>query len=212
MKKILLISLCLFTLIFSVSCNLEADESSAHTTSNEFDSRQNPSENDLNLLDNDDEQFEENIPKDDGKSIQIIQHQHFNQFVDKNPYDQWLKNELAKGERAEKNIYAEYLAFWKEELTFTVDNAQEIFDDKAQYEQWKDNIEQWLVNAENILKIEMNSMAATLPQLEVIIPYCKLIRQKVIDTKKFLYYYEKEELGILDIHNSEILITWKYDN
>lgn len=47
-------------------------------------------------------------------SIQTKQYQYFYRSVEENPYDKWLKNELEKGERAEKTIYAEYLAYWKD--------------------------------------------------------------------------------------------------
>ena len=36
----------------------------------------------------------------------------------------------------------------------------------------------------------MNSFMGTMDQLEVIIPHCELVRQKVIDTKYFLYKLE----------------------
>ena len=118
------------------------------------------------------------------------EYQVFYDCINENPYDKWLKNELEKGERAEKTIYAEYLAFWKDELVFTIESGEVIFDNKEQYKQWKSNIQQWLVISQEILKTEMDMMNCSLGQLEVIIPYCEMVRQKVIDTKQFLYYYQ----------------------
>ena len=123
-------------------------------------------------------------------SIQTKQYQYFYRSVEENPYDKWLKNELEKGERAEKTIYAEYLAYWKDELVFTIESGEVIFDDKEQYEQWKSDIQQWLVISQNILKNEMNMMNYSLGQLEVIIPYCEMVRQKAIDAKRFIYFYQ----------------------
>lgn len=128
--------------------------------------------------------------KSNDNSIQTNQYQFFHESVEENPYDKWLKNELGRGERAEKTIYAEYLAFWKDELVFTIESGEVIFDDKEQYEQWKSDMQQWLVISQDILKNEMNMMNYSLGQLEVIIPYCEMVRQKVIDAKRFIYYYQ----------------------
>lgn len=138
-------------------------------------------------------------------SIQTKQYQYFYRSVEENPYDKWLKNELEKGERAEKTIYAEYLAYWKDELVFTIESGEVIFDDKEQYEQWKSDIQQWLIISQNILKNEMNMMNYSLGQLEVIIPYCEMIRQKAIDAKQFLYYYQVYNTFT---PNTDIEIKW----
>ena len=60
---------------------------------------------------------------------------------------------------------------------------------EAEYEQWKRDIRQWLVISQEILRGEMNAMNCSLGELEVIVPYCKMVRQKTIDTKRFLYYH-----------------------
>ena len=98
-------------------------------------------------------------------------YQFFLLCMNENPYDKWLKNELEKGERAEKTIYAEYLAFWKDEFVYTIESCEMIFDNNEQYEQWKSNMQQWLVTSQEILKTEMDIMNVSLGQLEVIIPY-----------------------------------------
>lgn len=128
--------------------------------------------------------------KSNDNSIQTNQYQFFHESVEENPYDKWLKNELGRGERAKKTIYAEYLAFWKDELVFTIESGEVIFDEKEQYEQWKSDMQQWLVISQDILKNEMNMMNYSLGQLEVIIPYCEMVRQKAIDAKRFIYYYQ----------------------
>lgn len=129
----------------------------------------------------------ENVQTDFSQPDKV--YQYFSSCVSENPYDKWLKAELEKGERAEKTIYAEYLAFWKEELAFTAESGEAAFDDQAQYEQWKSDIRQWLVISQEILKSEMDMMNCSLGELEVIVPYCEMVRQKTIDTKRFLYYH-----------------------
>lgn len=205
MKKILLILLCLSILFSAVACNMKSNDDTTGTELNETASSQNPSIKKQNPLDSNDEGDYKNKFIDGEESLQTKRDHYFYQYIDKNPYDQWLKNELTKGERAEKNIYAEYLAFWKEELIFTTENAQELFDDKGQYEQWKNDIEQWCVISQDVLKTEMNMMNCTLGQLEVIIPYCEMVRQKVIDTKRFLYYYQAYTLAV---EYSDIELSW----
>ncbi len=192
MKKVLLVLLCFSMISVAVSCDKSYDTSLA--TSDNEDSNDGIADNLHSVHDTsiNNITLEENscLTGESEESIQTKQFQYFYRAVDENPYDKWLKNELEKGERAEKTIYAEYLAFWKDELTFTIESGEVIFDDKEQYEQWKSDIQQWLVISQDVLKTEMNMMNYSLGQLEVIIPYCEMVRQKVIDTKQFLYYYQ----------------------
>lgn len=199
MKKTILVLLCCTMFVGAISCNKSKNKFWDNSNSANSDSQgvQNDSDNNtaqegsLNSIDKNED------------SIQMQQFQYFHENIDKNPYDQWLKNELAKGEHAEKDIYSEYLAYWSGELAFTIENGQELFNDKNLYGQWKNGIEEWLINSREILKVEMNMMNCSLGQLEVIIPYCEMVRQKVIDTKEFLYYYQVYN-EFIDYTNIEI--------
>ncbi len=176
MKKVILILLIFFAICSMSSCAKEYGSPESNT-----------------------ENSQSNIGKeatssvDDSQTVDMKQNQKYQYFlscVNENPYDKWLKNEWEKGERAEKTIYAEYLAFWKDEFAYTIDSCEMIFDNHEQYEQWKSNMQQWLVISQEILKTEMDIMNFSLGQLEVIMPYCEMIRQKTIDTKYFLYDYQ----------------------
>lgn len=177
MKKAMLILLCLIILLVTVSCDKDdktyVEMSHNNNSADEIQSLQKISDNGSGQPEN-------------NESIQTKQYKYFYKAIDENPYDKWLKSELEKGERAEKTIYAEYLAFWKDELVFTIESGEAIFGDNEQYKQWKSDIQQWLVSSQEILKNEMDMMNYSLAQLEVIIPHCEMVRQKVIDTKKFL--------------------------
>ena len=186
MKKPILILLCLTIILVAVSCDKSKTSLKTSYDDNSIDEKQSIQE----VYNNGSGQQENDNLTEDKESIQTKQYKYFYKTIEENPYDKWLKSELEKGERAEQTIYAEYLAFWKDELAFTMENGKVIFDDKEQYEQWKSAIEQWLAISQDILKTEMNMMNYSLGQLEVIIPYCEMIRQKVIDTKQFLYYYQ----------------------
>lgn len=122
-------------------------------------------------------------------------YENFKNNVSKNPYDAWLDTQKSEGIRTEKAIYAEYLALWQNEMDFTVEYGKEVFEDPSVYEAWKHNIEQWVEVEKNTLMLEMNVFDASLQQLEAIIPRCMRFRQKVIDEKKFLYYYEIVKSG-----------------
>lgn len=182
MKKPILILLCLTIVLVAVSC----DKSKTSYDNHSIDEKHSVQE----ACNHGSGQQENDNSMEDKESIQTKQYQYFYKAIEENPYDKWLKNELEKGERAEQAIYAEYLAFWKDELAFTMENGKVIFEDKEQYEQWKSAMEQWLVVSQDILKVEMHMMNFSLGQLEVIIPYCEMVRQKAIDTKQFLYYYQ----------------------
>ena len=186
MKKAILILFCLTILLVAVSCDKNKTSLEASYNDNSIDEIQSIQE----APNNGSEQQENDNSIEYMESVQMKQYQYFDRAIDENPYDKWLKNELEKGERAEKTIYAEYLAFWKDELAFTIESGEVIFNDKEQYEQWKSDIQQWLVISQDILKNEMNMMNYSLGQLEVIIPYCEMVRQKAIDAKRFIYYYQ----------------------
>lgn len=198
MKKAMLILLCLIILLVTVSCDKDdktyVEMSHNNNSADEIQSLQKISDNGSGQPEN-------------NESIQTKQYKYFYKAIDENPYDKWLKSELEKGERAEKTIYAEYLAFWKDELVFTIESGEAIFGDNEQYKQWKSDIQQWLVSSQEILKNEMDMMNCSLAQLEVIIPHCEMVRQKVIDTKKFLYYYQVYNTFI---SYADIEINWSY--
>ena len=117
-------------------------------------------------------------------------YEKFQLEVELNICDKWLDKKLSEGVEAPKNIYADYLKIWKDEMTYAIEKAEKLFDDHNEYEKWKTDLEQWMYYSSEILKREMNSFMGTMDQLEVIIPHCELVRQKVIDTKYFLYKLE----------------------
>ena len=138
------------------------------------------------------------------KMNQKQRYEYFHDNINQNVYDKWLIAEQAEGVRSEKEIYAEYLAFWKNEFAFTIESGKDLFKDTNEYNAWKNELEQWLESAQETLKIEIDILgSAEVQQLEVIVPHCKLIRQKVIDTKYFLYQCQFECYS-----NIEIMIEW----
>lgn len=204
MKKVILILLCL-TMSFTVS-SCESDNMSFENSCNEETTKnlQSVQETSVSTIIAEEDNC---LTDESNQSLQTKQYQYFYRAIEENPYDKWLKIELEKGERAEKTIYAEYLAFWKDELAFTIESGEAIFGDNEQYKQWKSDIQQWLVSSQEILKNEMDMMNYSLAQLEVIIPHCEIVRQKVIDTKKFLYYYQVYNTFIF---YADIEINWFY--
>ena len=138
-------------------------------------------------------------------------YEYFWERAEENEYDKWLADELAVGVRSEYVIYAEYLALWKNELTFSINGAKLIFD-HHEYDQWAAALSEWLTASEYVRKIEMNAVVGTDTQLEVIIPHCKLVRQKVLDTKYFIYVRRHQEY--MESHPSldiEIKVPWATD-
>lgn len=197
MKKVILILLSFLAICSMSSCAEKSGSLESNTENIEELDGDLPS--DFNKKTSQVDAFQTDSYKEDNVF------QFFSLAIQENPYDQWLKEELEKGERAEKTIYAEYLAFWKDEFVYTIESCEMIFDNNEQYEQWKSNMQQWLVTSQEILKTEMDVMNVSLGQLEVIIPYCEMVRQKTIDMKHFLYYYQ--------VYNTltpytDIEITW----
>ena len=135
--------------------------------------------------------------------------QDFWEMVDQNPYDKWLNQTLAEGIMPEKQIFFTYVGFWKAELQAAIQSGESLFDDANLYNQWKTGLEQWLDSAQAALRAEMEVLHFTIPQLESIIPHCRLVRQKVLDTKFFLFYYERDKT---DSWDCPVVVTWVTDN
>lgn len=201
MKKIIIVLICCAMLASMISCDMSGHIESEDMFTEQYMEKYNDIY-DTNI--DTDIDSDETTSNNTNDSPQLEFYRTFQETINSNAYDKWLKAELSKANRSDKEIYAEYLAFWKNELTFTIECGKSLFDDVDAYNQWKYNLEQWVVFSQETLKLEMNSFDATMPQLEVIIPHCELIRQKVIDTKHFLYYLEFETTG----NNREIDINW----
>ena len=144
-------------------------------------------------------------------------YEYFWERAEQNPYDKWLEDELSAGVRSEYVIYAEYLALWKNELSFSIEGAQGIFRYSYEDDQWAAALFEWLTATGDVLKLEMNSLTGTVTQLEVIIPHCELVRQKVLDTKYFIYlrqyekYVQKQESNGIPSTDAEIKVPWATD-
>ena len=205
MKKIIIALLCCAMLTLAASCN---KESNVELDDNYYTHQHNNTSQDTETSPCDQNDLVTDSNSLDSSNVCLYsQYEFYNIFqeaINSNAYDKWLKTQLSKANSTDKEIYAEYLSFWKNELTFTIECGKSLFDDVDIYNQWKYNLEQWVLFSQETLKLEMNSFDTTMPQLEVIIPYCELIRQKVIDTKYFLYYLEFETTG----NNREIVINW----
>lgn len=143
-----------------------------------------------------------------GQEKEISACKAFWTIVEQNPYDEWLAQKKAEGNTAEKVFYAEYLGFWKAELLAAMESGKPFFPDTEQYNQWKTGLEQWLESAQTALAAEMDVLQFTMPQLEVIIPHCRMVRQKVLDTKFFLFYAERSQTGDWDL---PIAVIWIAD-
>ena len=147
-------------------------------------------------------------------SPQEIEYKKFQDSVDSNVYDKWLEEKLAEGINSPNNIYAKYLALWKNELSYTIEGGSSLFENSSKYETWKTNLEEWLNYTSTTLRLEMNQFFGSMEQLEVIIPHCELVRQKVIDTKYFLYKLEIQNAMFEDasITFPDISIKWRLNN
>ena len=205
MKKTILLLLC-FLMLFGIAACGESgdigsesgeDKQSDINTSSEITIVPTTSTSNVNLVQ---------------KSPQLEFYMQFEEAVAANVYDIWLEQVLAEGKQSEYSIYSDYLTLWKDELTYTIENGKKLFDSEEDYTHWKNKLNEWLENSQALLKIEMNQMMGTLSQVDIIIPYCQLVRQKVIDTKKFLYYLEDQTLSLQYIYDRNISVTWKYSN
>ena len=135
-----------------------------------------------------------------------MKYARFHNFVLNNTYDKWLKIKEEEGILPVREMYGEYLKYWYSEFEFTLECAKELFKNEDEYFSWKAENEEWLKTTKELLKKEVNNFTDEMHRLEVIIPYSELVRQKVIDTKYFLYILESNTTEEI---TNYISLKWK---
>lgn len=143
-------------------------------------------------------------------SIQLDQGQNWDDFINNNEYDAWLQNVLENDLLPLNEAYAQYLTLWKDEMTFTVQMAERLFENKSDYLSWKNTIEQWMQTTESLYQKEVQQLPDVLSRCEILNIYCKQIRQKVIDTKHFCYTFEVCRIWFDDVEKYASL-RWSYE-
>ena len=143
-------------------------------------------------------------------SIYEIRNTYFYEKINNNPYDTWLESKKAEGTLSEKELYKSWLDFWGDELSFTIKSGKTLFSNENDYLAWKTNLEQWLELTQENLRIEMNNMVvpSSLAQARLIHHAGEIIRQKVIDTKYFLYKIECDKATLVDSSAYEFTVEW----
>lgn len=136
---------------------------------------------------------------------QVEFYNRFKLEVENNEYDKWLDRTIANGKLPEKELYAEYLKLWEEELAFTINNASSLFNNEDDFLAWENELLLWLKTTKAICNKELLQMNSQLAQLEIIIKYCNIVKQKVIDTKYFCYILENPNID----DPNPISLKWK---
>ena len=149
-------------------------------------------------------------PDDSSSSSYDKNWNRFQDFVVDNPYDIWLEAELNEGIEMPWYIYSNYIKFWIAEYESTLEYARDFFDNEENYISWKSNNEAWLEITRELYRNEVSNYDAQMERLEMTSPYAKLIRQKVIDTKYFLYQLEiNEKIMSGDFSDEYVALKWK---
>ena len=149
-------------------------------------------------------------PDDSSSSSYDKNWNRFQDFVVDNPYDIWLEAELNEGIEMPWYIYSDYIKFWIAEYESTLEYANDFFNDEENYLSWKSDNEAWLELTRELYRKEVNNFDAQMERLEITILYAKLIRQKVIDTKYFLYQLEiNEKIMSGDFSDEYVALKWK---
>ena len=188
MKKTILILLCCAMILVMFSCDktastslkeLESDNKKAINTSQstlDLNSKITPVV------------ATTNAPISD--SPQLDFYNKFQTAVNANVYDEWYEAALKTDSMPISQIYGKYCTYWKNEFDFTIEKAKVLFEDESTYLQWKQDLYAWLEITQKAYQNEMTLMDVAMNRFEIMSPYCNLIRQKVIDTKYFLYVLE----------------------
>lgn len=121
-----------------------------------------------------------------------------------NTYDKWLETKLKEGTESHIAIYEKYIEMWRDELSFTIQTGEVLFADSSQYDDWKNRINDWFDSMYHLIETEFKLIGYDEPgKLIVISTHAISIRQKVLDTKYFLY---QKAYDSLDIDNEDYTI------
>ncbi len=144
------------------------------------------------------------------ESPQLERWQYIHSCFEANEYDVWLNNVLNNDLLSLEQAYTQYLALWQDEMAFTIQMAKRLFENEDDYLSWKASLEAWMHATEDTYRQETQHLRASLSQCEILERYCKLLRQKVIDTKYFCYSLESELIWFDDVEKYASL-RWKYE-
>ena len=155
---------------------------------------------------------EDQVGSSENASEIIELQKYFNDNVNKNPeifflqYFLKISTENSKVlDEIEKN-YKNLLHFWELESSFTVENAEQLFENSNKYNQWKNRIDQLETARQTLSRCEFSIL--TTPPLSRIPPHIKLYRQQVIEIKFFVYLLEYQQKSTDSIKPSDIAIEW----
>ena len=133
-------------------------------------------------------------------------------LAENNQYDAWLTQALAQDLSPIDKIYGEYRRLWCEEMVFTIEMAERLFESPEAYEQWKAHLEEWMTVTVDMCRDEMPYVMSAMERYDIMAKNCALIRQKVIDTKLFCYHYEfRRVLGYYEDLAKFASLRWSYE-
>lgn len=133
-----------------------------------------------------------NAEKLSGESAQLRRKDYVDNCFSSNEYDAWLHNVINNDLMPLGQAYTQYYALWQDELTFTVQMAERLFEDDDAYLSWKVSLEEWMRTTEDGYQQEMMQLHASLSRWELLGRYGEIVRQKVLDTKYFCYTLESQ--------------------
>lgn len=112
--------------------------------------------------------------------------------VSENPHDKWREEKWAEGIMSPLQIGIEERELWINEMKFTIEQAEYLFDNAEAYNSWKSELEDWLEATCQACSDQTSLMSSTGELCDVILDNNELIRQKTIDVKFFCYLMEIE--------------------
>jgi hypothetical protein len=141
---------------------------------------------------------------------------YFTEQVENNRYDAWLKEQLNNGAMPTVPLYSQYMVYWRLELAFTVERAEQYFDGgkddfanaktEEEYNRWKSSWERWETATVDLVNIEILFVRYTLGRVEVGHMASKLLVQKILDSKYSIYMLAGSQAYDPDL----VTVDWRY--
>lgn len=105
------------------------------------------------------------------------------------------------------SIYHENLLYWeKNEFSATVSHGENFLENSFSYNRWRDSFEQLLSTTQSLMRCQSSIFIRFCPEEYIL--KCSIVREVILDSKFFLYYFEYQQKAAECIENIEVEIKW----
>lgn len=139
-----------------------------------------------------------------------FRNQVIHSFEDRKTLERCLSNLDTEEPDISRNItsiYYNHMWYWeKNEFSATVSHGENILEAPISYNRWQDAFEQLLSTTQSLMRCQSSIFIRFCPEAYIL--KCSIVRELILDSKFFLYYFEYQQKTTNGIENIEVEIKW----